>query len=345
MVVLHANAVKLTPNSAGNVVQTVTLKSLSGKQATAKARFFVIACGGIETPRLLLASDGVEKHGLGNHNDMVGRYFQDHVQSRPAKLKLRDPTSGIASFQGFYRGAVAFSPRVVLSPQLQEKRETLNSCLGIIYSQMPDENSSVEAAKRLLRGIQRGFSISPVTDAGRVLRRPHELAAAFFRRYLKKQSAFKSFGDVCVGLQSECEPTPMSRITLGPEVDSLGMRRTRLDWRLTPLVRHTAIVAVEALDRELKRLGLGEVDRDSFDLTRSEADWQRSFWDTNHHIGTCRMSLDAHHGVVNRDCRMHTVENLYLSSSAVFPTSGYSNPTFTIIALAIRLADHLKALA
>jgi choline dehydrogenase-like flavoprotein len=75
----------------------------------------------------------------------------------------------------------------------------------------------------------------------------------------------------------------------------------------------------------------------------AERTWQREgILGGPHHMGTMRMSADPQHGVVNEDCRVHSVENLYVAGSSVFTTGGYANPTFTLVALALRLADTLR---
>ena len=137
----------------------------------------------------------------------------------------------------------------------------------------------------------------------------------------------------------ETTPRPDSRVTLGARRDRFGMPRIRVDWRLSAddlrgLNRLRAV-----LRREFERCGVGRlVDDESTD----EAGWPSSMTGGKHHIGTTRMHADPHHGVVDPDCRVHGMSNLYVAGSSVFPTSGYANPTLTIVALALRLADHLK---
>jgi choline dehydrogenase-like flavoprotein len=343
-VVLHANAVKLIVNPVADSVRAVAIKSLSGKQGQVKARLYVLCCGGIETPRLLLVSDDVEKHGLGNRYDLVGRYFQDHVLSRPARMILNRPEHGLPFLRPFYRNGVSYSPRVVLSPAVQRKRETLHVCMGFPPRQMASEESPVEAARRVYRRIFKAYKATGLRkDLRLMVAGPREVASAMKRRFVKGEPAAKRDGDVCVELQGECEPNWSSQITLSRNIDSIGVRRVKVDWRLTPLVRHTAIVAVETVDAEFRRLGLGHVDLESLELTRPDTPWSNYFSDMYHHIGTCRMSSDPSKGVVNPDCRMHSVDNLFVGGSAVFPIGGYANSTFTIIALAVRLADHLKS--
>lgn len=177
-----------------------------------------------------------------------------------------------------------------------------------------------------------------------MLARPHEVVAGGFRRAVLRRPAFQPGGTPHIGIQIECDPNPESRVTLSQERDALGSRRARLDWRLAPIVRKTAVVAAETFGQELKRLGLGSIASSDYPLRSRESGWESQVFDSNHHIGTTRMSDDPKKGVVNRECRLHSVENVYIASSAVFPTGGHSNPTFTLLALAIRLADHLKAM-
>lgn len=133
-------------------------------------------------------------------------------------------------------------------------------------------------------------------------------------------------------------PNPDSRVTLGTELDQLGQRRVQLDWRLTATDRRSLYRAVEIFGIELGRAGLGRLQLKIDDSPTWPADTGWVF----HHIGTTRMSDHPIRGVVDRNCRVHDIRNLFVAGSSVFPTSGSSAPTLTIVALAIRLADHLK---
>jgi choline dehydrogenase-like flavoprotein len=141
----------------------------------------------------------------------------------------------------------------------------------------------------------------------------------------------------------EAVPNRDSRVRLTNDRDALGMRRTSLDWRITEsdvlAMRTWLRIASEALQAS----GLGEVD-----LARAPsldaADLRSGVLvDAGHHMGTTRMSASSRTGVVDPMCRVHGVTNLYVCSSSVFPSGGISNPTLTIVALAIRLAQHLGA--
>ena len=114
-----------------------------------------------------------------------------------------------------------------------------------------------------------------------------------------------------------------------------------IDWRLTPLVRETLVKFAGEVRAEFERVGLGRVNIHPW-LAEEDGGWAERMNDVYHHMGTARMHTDPRRGVVDADCRVHGVANLYVASSAVFPTGGHSNPTFTLLLLCFRLADRLK---
>src|SRR5262249_40620561 len=149
-------------------------------------------------------------------------------------------------------------------------------------------------------------------------------------------------GPLFLGVQSEQEPNRESRVRLTDSVDELGLRRAALDWRLTELDRRTVEGFVAAVSDEIARLGLGTIDHASIDLSMLPGGLGPFVHDANHQMGTTRMHEDPGSGVVDRECRVHGVGNLFIGGASVFPTGGFSNPTFNAIALALRLADRLK---
>jgi choline dehydrogenase-like flavoprotein len=138
---------------------------------------------------------------------------------------------------------------------------------------------------------------------------------------------------------SEQLPNPQSRILLSEQRDRLGMNGVQLDWRLSPMDTESAIRSQEILDQEFKRAGLGRL----YTLLDADTPPQRirGGW---HHMGTTRMHVDPRKGIVDENSRIHGISNLFIAGPSVFPTSGYANPSLTIIALAVRLADHIKQL-
>ena len=138
---------------------------------------------------------------------------------------------------------------------------------------------------------------------------------------------------------SEQMPNPNSRIALGDETDALGMRTVTIDWQLTVEEKKGMALAHRLFGTELGRIGFGRYQ--SF-VAQDDLTWPDDMQGSGHLIGTTRMHRDPRLGVVDENCRVHGVQNLFVAGSSVFPTGGTFNPTLTIVALALRLADHLK---
>jgi len=135
--------------------------------------------------------------------------------------------------------------------------------------------------------------------------------------------------------RSEQAPDPSNRVTLSNRRDVLGIPESRLEWRVNPIDTDSIMGWFKVLDRDVRARSLGM-------LIEPPRDWQRRIIGGPHHMGTTRMSADPRRGVVDADCRLHSVDNLYVAGSSVFATSGYANPTFTVVTLALRLADTLR---
>lgn len=339
-VVLDANLLEIEVNESANRVTGLRFACIDGPRFTASARHYVLAAGGIEIPRLLLLSNSVQTEGLGNGNDLVGRFFMDHNTLRPTMMTLVPNGAPDLSLytRRHYDSPYAASIMLAGSQDLI-RREGLGNFRAHIYD-----------TRRPSPGVQAAGSLMHAAGAGAV---PEDigrhLADAFtdlddisnevLKRLLGTETGplDRHWIEVWVGFEQF--PNPDSRIMLSDERDRFGQRRVICDWRLGEGELRTAHRAAQLLAEEFGRLGVGR--------TWSELLWTPGQWTNSvpgkHHTGTTRMSSNPADGVVNTDCRMHTVHNLYIASSSVFPTEGQAAPTQTIVALAIRLADRLKA--
>ena len=351
-VVFNANATNLGLAENARSASTVTVRSFSGKQATVRARHFVVACGGIENARLLLASDDIATSGAGNSRDLVGRYFMDHlydavgsllVSARPdrllqqyAQITPKDPAHPL-----FGREPVPFQAALCASEQAQEKNRTGGAAI-FLRGDWETADEGVRAVYEALdpatgdrAGEQGGDLLDILSSLDTALpeiknviqgKRPEHLPVLF-----------------CI---AEQVPNRSSRVLLDTARDALGARRALLDWRLTDQDRRTFAQMPNLLAAEFGRLGIGRVytspwlDDDAMYLYRN--DFSRILEPGRHHSGTTRMASAPDRGVVNANCRLFDVENVSIAGSSVFPTIGYANPTLTILALSLRLADHLK---
>ena len=296
---------------AGNAqsVDRLDVVTLNGKRITVKPRLTVLAAGAIEIARLMLASNDVMKPGVGNQNDLVGRYFADHPVPRDVAtlVSFHGPIAACyGSNVTLNNGAVM---RVALSPTAAfcKSHNVVGSLTTI---EQPAELDETGKAAVITTAIALGVDASNA----------------------------KAYS---VGCGMELEPDPDRRLTLTGEKDALGMPRLKLDMRISNQDFSRYRLTLEELGRQLLASKAGML-RISYS---HRAEWLQAMDWGNHHLGTTRMSDDPRAGVVNADSQVHGVSNLFVAGSSVFPTYGSSNPTLNLIALTLRLADHLKKVA
>ncbi len=293
----------------------------------------------------MLVSDRTEPYGVGNKYDLVGRYFQDHVHIWYDDIVATNRKQLQNANESFFIRGRKYAPLIALAEQLQVERQLLRMHGTVIFWMEPD--SSVAAVKTLFRAV-RGRTLPPSNETrhllGNALADPGELLGVMYRYCIQKRAGTPKRGRVFLAALSEMAPDPNSRITLSDARDQLGMRRTRIDWRIGELERRTASEYIRTIASEFGRLGVGSYDLKQAASLDDEKTWVRMATDNSHHMGTTRMHDSDKLGVVDSNCQVHGIDNLYIGSSAVFPSSGSSYPTLTILALCIRVADRLKDL-
>jgi choline dehydrogenase-like flavoprotein len=325
-ILLHANAIEIEANATATSVTRLRVGCLSGNRFSVKARHYVIAAGGVENARLLLLSDRVQPAGLGNEHDLVGRYFMDHIHFPAATLALS--AQAARALTAHFRSAGRALPRLALSAGAQQREQLLNHSIMLTPVRWYDRLASA-VGKRLARHAHAlGDRLPRDFDPGITL--PAGILARGAPRRWRIHHTF------------EQGPNPESRLTLSTQRDALGMRRVRLEWRTTPLDELTAERVPQLVGAEFESAGLGSIEHAAGSNTWPPHPVQGL---RGHHMGTTRMSMEARHGVVDPHCRVHGVANLFVAGSSVFPTAGAGTPTLTIVALAMRLADHLKSIA
>ena len=345
-VLLHANATAIVTNQTAQAVENVEFKTLTGKKGSAKARHYVICCGGIETARLLLASNRVEPNGVGNQNDLVGRYFLEHIHINYGSLLTKNRGHLQNLFESFFVKGLKYAPLVTLTQRMQVEKQLLSIHGMVIFDPAP--NSGITALKKLYRAMI-GRSFSNVTElrrlTGRTLANPGEMIRLAYRLHVQKRAGTPKRGPILFGAQCEMAPNPNSRVLLSEARDHLGMPRVKLDWRLGELERRTLSEFVKTLASEFERLGIASFDLKQVAFLEDPASWVEKAHDSAHNMGTARMHGNPQLGVVDDQCRVHGKANLFIGSSAVFPTCSRSNPTLTIMALCVRIADRLKEIS
>lgn len=226
----------------------------------------------------------------------------------------------------------------MLSPEIQREEKLLN-CAAFL-DQAPSTDKSWSALKRLVGPDAERHRISGVRDFSVVIGNLPRLLSNVYRRIARRQGPILRTDELSLYCLVEQTPDPSSRVTLAEKTDALGMPFLRIDWRIGELERRSVMRLNELIVLELRRVGLLKHFRNNHLL--QGINWRSEFIDRAHPSGTTRMSDSPKQGVVDRNCKMHEVEGLYIAGSSVFPTAGHANPTLLIVALAIRLADWLK---
>ena len=337
---LYSNVVRIEPSANGSQIQRLHIATLSGIRYSIKAKMFVLAAGGIENARLLLASNQILNAGVGNANDVVGRYFADHIQLDTAGIfPLRAETS-FELYLGENRernwhpvrssAPAALMGYLALRPDVQRRARTLNYSAKIVRTWLSDYYLQVRRQE-----LSSSSAFTRMTDRMRtVFDSIADAASIAGDRVMGKERTFYKL----VTTQEQA-PNPDSRVVLGTALDRLGMPVARLLWELTELDRYTIKTAIAKLVQAFGASGIARL-RVPLDLDHSS--WLSNIGCSWHHCGTTRMHADPKQGVVDANCRVHGVSNLHVIGSSVFTTNGHGNPTLTIVALSLRLADHLQ---
>ncbi|MFD3748486.1 GMC oxidoreductase [Nocardia sp. NPDC058633] len=336
-VLVNATVTHIDTDATGAHVNSVEVTGAGGRVRTVEARTFVLAAGGIATPRLLLASRRTVAGGIGNRYDQVGRYLMDHRCGVVATLRPAEAGAALDRFGKYVvnsaRGRHTFLHGMTLSPTLQ-RRESLVNC-ALWLQEVTADNDPWDSVKRLLRGRMRWQDVRiALSDTGLLLEGAR-------RRLVEGVGLPHRLTGVEVRAMVEQVPDADSRVRLSARTDPVGMPLPQLDWRTSAQEDRTVRRATALLVGEFTRLGLPAPQVVHAVLPDSTDPLPLTDW--AHPSGTTRMSADPRHGVVDQHCRVHGVDNLYIAGSSVFPTNGHVNPTLTVIALAVRLADTLRA--
>jgi len=340
-VYLHANALHFDTSENGGDVRQLNVGVLPDGRLSVRARIYILATGGIENARLLLLSDEHGGVGLGNDHGLVGRFFMVHLEYTGGIIALANPYMDLTFQTGefgadYNRFGVArrFVSYVCLSEKTRRELKLPHLRFRFVYTRP----RAVEALKRLILRTDHGADI--LSDLGSVMRDLDGVATYVERRKLFGRVAPNAPVEaVLLKATSEQMPNSESRIELSRELDVFGLRKVTIDWELTAEDKRGMAIGHRMFGAELGRAGFGR-----FRPTVSEDDinWPKDMYGDPHNMGTTRMHQNPSLGVVDENCRVHGVANLYVAGSSVFPTSGAANPTLTIVALALRLADHIK---
>jgi choline dehydrogenase-like flavoprotein len=336
-ILLNAAAVGIALDRDGRRVTGLRLRG-GDRQGVVRARAYVLCGGGIENPRLMLASNDVMAEGVGNAHGLVGRFFQDHPGGTTGVLATSWPRKVQEQFRKLRRGGLTFWPKVALTAAAQRQGRYLNANAQMSYGYA--EDSALTRAKEAIAAVSSRRAWPAAVAGLRLVRHTPELISQAVHTMATGKAPVFEPNRVMLTAHVEQLPDPENRVTLACQCDRFGVPRARLTWRVNREEVRTLRGITEAVGQALHRLDFGEMTLAPW--LKENAGTQPELVDTYHHAGTIRMAETPRDGVVDPDCRVFGIDNLYVAGSSVFPTSGYANPTLTIVALAIRLSDALK---
>jgi choline dehydrogenase-like flavoprotein len=362
-VITHAHAIRMIKDPVGDRIVTIEFATRSGKAARVNSDLFVLALGGIETTRFLLSSDS-NGRGFGNLSDCLGRYYTCHLENILGVVRSKQP--GIVFEFQKTRDGIYARRKLRIRDSAQRREGILNTTFRLHFPNVADPGhrssvlSAVYLAKRMVipeyrRILQHGKSDpasaellakhirNVVTGVPTLL----SFTSDWIRRRVMAQRKLpyilvpNANGTFPLEFNSEQTPLPESRMTLIDDKDAFGIPRVNIDFRICDADLESICKAYRMLKRQIDASGQCVLELDDEQLPELVA---QSFPVSGHHIGTTRMAGGPSDGVVDADCAVYGLPNLFIAGPSVFPTSSHANPVLTITALSVRLAGHLKTI-
>jgi choline dehydrogenase-like flavoprotein len=344
-VVLHASVCELLLNEARDAILGVRCRNLRGNERVFHAPTYVLCLGMIETINLLLQPLKQGQLAPWQRNEWLGRHVQSHIDYNAARLVDVDRKRMEQAFPNIYLKRRKYQPKLRVAPERQQQEEILNISGAISFISLGNVEQDVRQMKSAARNLLRGnWSAIGLRDTLPALRRLPILLQLAYSFYVSHRAYWPK--DVTYWLRVHCEQEPLSasRITLSSERDALGMFRSRIDWQVSSLEWKTIQRFTQMAKRAVESAGLATVAPQP-ELALEDGFRHVIFDNSYHWAGGTRMGRSAAEGVVDTDLKLHGVRNAYVCSASVYPTSGFANPVHTLLALAIRLADHLAGRA
>ena len=290
---------------------------LKDKNYQIKSKHYILAAGGIENSRLLLWSK--RNNGeLFNNSLPIGKYFMDHPWHPPAEgfinyNKLLEYYKNNNISREFYIDCLS---RIYLSPskEFKNKNQILSAALWLRFENKNNFNSNKNFFKK-------AYCVAP----------------NFFKNHFEKDKTDELF-KFSVSLHQEQEPLPSNKISLDKNSDPFGIPYAYLNWKISDKLKKTAQDNLVSLGKFLIKQNLGRISIDEY-IFEEKFDY---IFGGAHPMGGTRMGKNSKTSVVDSNLKVHSINNLFITGSSVFPTSGHGHPTYTIVSLSLRLGDHIK---
>lgn len=312
-VALNANFVDVDFGPSGTTVKSAHFRNYKDEMKTANAVKFVVSSGGIENAKLLL--NLAENHSqLSQVAPRIGEFFIEHLCYYNSVFLLMGKSE-----MEYLKPAVG--------PQKLD---------GAQHQWVCYPTPEARAANGIAANVSIALDGTLFATPDDVLARPESQGV---KELMKSLGVSGSDQAVYCMMRSEQLPNPRSRLQLTTQRDRQGLRRVALVWDFDKRDLDSIVSTAGLFAKEIAKKGLGRVYAKRPD---GKSQWT-TVYGGYHHMGTTRMSDSAAHGVVDTDCRVHGISNLYVGGSSIFSTGGWANPTINLMAFAVRLAEHLKA--
>ena len=366
----HANVLRLEPTADGGAISSAVVSPLPGRELRVRARAFIVAAGGLETTRLLLASGRHANAPVGAGYDFVGHCYMTHLEGRIGRVQFGPRPAPVAAYSYELSRDGVYCRRIMSVTEDMQRNSALRNLGAVIHRPNPKDPSHRDSllsayalTKEVLYRQELGFKsrryglqgsiqepIQVSSHAANVLRDPWSFATFTVdwtrRRWLAERKLPSFLREVKDGVyrvhfDAEQSPSYSNSVTLGDSLDAFGVPRLRVRWRVSNDDCESIARSLRMIGDAVERLGLGraKLPATAEDLIEAIGG---GFLAGAHAMGTTRMGYSPGSSVVDADCRVHGIGNLYIASSSVFPTSGFAAPTLTIVALAVRIADAVK---
>ena len=343
-ILTRANLMSINESADRQSVNSLTICNYKQQKATVTAKYYVVALGGIENARALLLSDSVTPGGIGNERGLVGRYFMDHPVIEGAVFY---PTADFV--RAWKTGVIEYQSKthplsLEASDDLLRRNQLTNARMPLDWASKSYTSLGIESVHQIEKALSTGRELHEVLTHLSNVMGDADLIFEQWRRnhgFSPWIARADEYGGFVMSIMMEQRPDRDNRIVLTNDRDALGLRKGRIAWRLPQSEKDDFKRLLGLFAKGTGAQGLGIVRS-----LLSEDDMNRRFEELinfgHHHMGTTRASADPKRGVVDPDQRIHGRANIYMAGSSVFPTGSHVPPTTTIVAMTIRLADHLK---
>lgn len=338
--VTGAAVVGLEADAGGENVVGLRVRHVDGREVAVTCRSIVLANGTIEIARLLQHPLADGRRPVWASNEWLGRGFMDHLEGTIGELKPRNRKKFAKLFSNIFVKGMKFQPRLRVTRSSQEKSSIMDFAIHVKFDSFNREH--FDNAKIFFVGLLKGRFDGPLAKLPSHLWSAMKVGLPMMWNYVvNRRILIPRKSSIKLQVMIEQQQIRESRIVLSGRTDSLGMRIAELDWQVRGDKEMRTVRAAAAMAKSYFEDG-GIADFEiAEEVHGPDEAWLDLSTDTFHHMGSTRMARVPAEGVVDPNCRVFGTNNLYVAGASVFPSAGFANPTFTAMALTLRLCDHL----